>query len=300
MDTKDEFQNIDFSKIYSPSKLKLYNQCPQQYYFSYIDPVNSKLKNKLKKLPHNIWKFQTVGKAVHNAITLFLHLPVEERTEQNLLKKLYECWFSEAQWNKKPPLGKWGGFKNLEEERESYAEAIRMLKNFFKMFHSAGKIHFLPTKDLKNSIDDYKNLITKLSESYDISGKFDLILLEEDDSLYIIDFKTSKAEDRDSFQLNFYKVLAEGRFGKLVKKASFYYLRTGKKVDFDLKTINTQELKIGILNKIDGVINAAEYDPRPSKLCRYCIFINYCPAEKEVRELIGKTKEEDFPEDLPF
>jgi PD-(D/E)XK nuclease superfamily len=115
--------NIDYSKVYSPSRLKMFEQCPKQYYFTYLDPIYSKLKNKLKTIPENIWKFQTVGKAVHNAITLFYYLPLDERICDNLLRQLKTTWESEVMRNKKPPLGKWGGFKTVEEERESYKEA---------------------------------------------------------------------------------------------------------------------------------------------------------------------------------
>ena len=88
--------NLDYSKIYSPSKLKMFDQCPKQYFFSYIDPIFSKMKNKLKTLPENIWKFQTVGKAVHNAITLFYYLPETERTQDNLFRQLHKTWESDV------------------------------------------------------------------------------------------------------------------------------------------------------------------------------------------------------------
>ncbi len=32
-------EEIDYSKIYSASKLDLFSQCPQEYYFSYIAPT---------------------------------------------------------------------------------------------------------------------------------------------------------------------------------------------------------------------------------------------------------------------
>lgn len=102
-------KKVDYSKIYSPSKLDMFAKCPKSYYFYYLDPIYSQMENELKRQPQNIWKFHTLGKAVHNAITLFYHLPLEERTEERLLKNLKETWLSEAQWNKKPPLGKGGG-----------------------------------------------------------------------------------------------------------------------------------------------------------------------------------------------
>jgi hypothetical protein len=86
-----------------------------------------------------------------------------------------------------------------------------MLRNFGLICEANPDIAYLPTQDFKNSIDDYIDLITHLNSDYDISSKFDLII-KTGDRLHIIDFKTSKKEESDQFQLRFYKVLAEERF----------------------------------------------------------------------------------------
>lgn len=93
-------QNINYSKIYSSFKLKMFSECPQKYYFNYLDPIYKRMKNQLKRQPENIWPFNTLGKAVHNAITLFYYLSIKERTQNNLLLKLRETWKSEVMWNK--------------------------------------------------------------------------------------------------------------------------------------------------------------------------------------------------------
>ena len=79
---------IDFSKIYSYSKLDLFKKCSQAYDFFYLDPVYSKMKAKLRREPENIWPFQTIGKAVHDAITLFFYLPEDKKTANNLKEQL--------------------------------------------------------------------------------------------------------------------------------------------------------------------------------------------------------------------
>ena len=292
-------KNVDYSKIYSPSKLSMFSQCPKEYHFSYLDPVYSKMKSDLKRSPENIWKFYTLGKAVHNAITLFYHLPIKQRTEELLLEQLKKTWVSEVQWNKKPPLGKWGGFETLEEERNTYREAILMLRNFLKMADFNLEIEYLPTDDFKRSIDDYLNLITPLSQDFDISGKFDLIIKNNKDSLHIIDFKTGKNENGDDFQLRFYKVLAEENFKKPVKKASFYYLKTGNKKEFDLGEGETEKNKEEILGKIKQIKATDVFETKPSKLCQFCLFRSFCPEKEKVNQIIGVSKE-DYPDDLPF
>ena len=291
---------IDYSKIYSPSKIDCFYKCPKQYHFSYIDPVYSKMKNKLNKYPENIWPFNTLGKAVHNAITFFYHLPENQRTEENLKEQLKKTWESEAMWNKKPPLGKWGGFESLEEEREYYKNAILMLKNFLKIAEIAPDFKYLPTDNLKKSIDDYINLITPINKDYDISGKFDLIV-QQGNALHIIDFKTGKNEEgADDFQLRFYKLLAEENFKKPVKKTSFYFLRSGSIKESESKKEDSKKIKEEILNKIKEIKETKDFIPQPSGLCKFCIFKTFCPKKGEVSQGVKDVKKEDYPSDLPF
>lgn len=293
-------QKIDYSKIYSPSRLSLFEQCPQQYYFYYLDPVKMKMKTKLKQMPENIYPFHTLGKAVHNAITLFYYLPASERTEENLLKKLAESWTSEFRWNKKPPLLKWGGFKTVEEERNVYKEAIEMLRNFLKITEESPTIHYLPTEDFRHSIKDYQSLITSLNDNYDISGKFDLITKDEDDFLHVIDFKTSKKEETNQFQLDFYQLLAELKFNIPVRKTSFYFLKSGKKQSLEVKK-KTEEIKEKVLEKIEKIRKTENFQPKISKLCRYCLFTSFCPVKKETEQLTREFKQEElYSDDLPF
>lgn len=291
-------QNIDFSKIYSSTKLGMFTECPKSYHFSYLDPVYSKMKSDLKKRPENIWSFQTLGKAVHNAITLFYHLERDQRTKDKLKFGLRDVWQSEVMWNQQPPLGKWGGFQTLDEERDVYAQALQMLDNFFNIADKNPEIAYLPTNDFKHSIDDYKNLITPLSEDIDISGKFDLCV-KDGGNLEIIDFKTGKKEESKDFQLRFYKALAEEKFQKPVSKASFYFLRTGKIQDFPLEE-SIQKIKEEILEMV-GIIKKTEvFEARPGKLCKFCLFKDFCPEKEKVREILRETKIDDYSDDLPF
>lgn len=278
----------------------MFRQCPKEYEFSYIDPIYSKLKNKLKNQAHNIWPFYTLGKAVHNAITLFFHLPLAERDEKILKESLTAAWVSEAMWNKKPPLGKWGGFKSLEEEREIYGQALLMLKNFLKIDEIGRQIKFLPTKNFRKSIDDYISLITSVNEDFDISGKFDLITENPDRSINIIDFKTGKNDEADDFQLKFYKILAELKFKLPLKSASFYFLRTGNKREFNVGESTTQEIKNLLIERVYEIKGTKDFQAKPSRLCRYCLFKTFCPKQSEVNDLIKNIKNDEYPDDLPF
>jgi hypothetical protein len=292
--------DIDYSRIYSSTKLAMFRQCPKQYHFYYLDPVLSKLKNKLKNEPENIFSFYTLGKAVHNAITVFYHKSVEERTLAKLREVLKGTWRSEAMWRKDPPLGKWGGYATIEEERASYREALEMLGKFFASAEIDPPIAYLPTEDFMHSIGDYQALIQPLDAQSDISGKFDLIVKEGRAALQVIDFKTSKREQTDQSQLRFYKLLAELNFKKPVTKATLVYLRSGQKQEAEVADLDVKEIKNDLLDQIQTIKKTEEFIPQPGKLCRYCLFIRYCPKKDEAYGIIKTAKPEEIPDDLPF
>jgi len=291
---------IHYSRIFSASKIKLFDQCQKSFWFNYVDPISSELKNELKKLPENILSFQTLGKAVHGAITLFYHLPPEERNLENLKSKLFLAWQSEAMRFKKPPLGEWGGFSSLEEEREVYSVGLSMLKNFLMMPPLTDDFEFLPTDNLVRSIEDYHRLITPMTEDFDISGKFDLVIRNPEGSLEIVDFKTGKREEIDSFQMFFYKALAEMKFGKPVSQLKLYFLRTGRVIGVPSDDKTTEDIKKEIVEKVEKIRSTKTYNPNPTKLCKFCLFKNQCPEKEKVREAIKEVKGEDLDDDLPF
>lgn len=265
----------DFSKVYSYSKLGLFENCKKQYHFNYLDPEITPIKKQFKK-PRD---YKTLGQAVHGAITLFYHLPVQNRTFENLKECLEKAWFSEIELDKKPPLAEAGGFKNLEHERKVYADALRMLKNFFNLGDFNPDLFYLPTKTIKDSFDDYERLITPFEGDFFVSGKFDRIDKLGDETLKIIDFKTGR-KNQDRFQLDFYKLLAELNFGLKVKTLCFYYLDKGKIEEFNVLDIEKEKIKEKVLEKIKTIENTREFPPIPGTLCNHCDFKEICPVFK--------------------
>ncbi len=263
---------LDFSRIYSFSKLKLFENCPKLYHFFYLDPVISPIKKQFIK-PRD---YKTKGQAVHGAITLFYHLPEKERTFPNLKKCLAEAWFSEENPYKKPPLGKVGGFSSLKKERKTYLDSLDLLKNFFEMEKESPSLFLIPTVKIKDSFEDYEKMIKPLNKDFSISGKFDRIDKLDDGSLRVIDFKTGNNES-DHFQLEFYKLLAELNFKTKVKKVGFYYLSKKKIKEIDVSDVKKEDLKKKVLDKIKEIRETETFDPNPGKLCYHCDFKEICP-----------------------
>lgn len=267
--------SIDFSKIYSYSKLELFNKCKQQYYFNYLDPVIAPIKKQFIR-PRD---YKTKGHAVHGAITLFYYLSVKERGFNNLKKCLEMAWFSEIDLDKNPPLGQTGGFKDINHERKVYLDCLRLIRNFFNLEKQSPNLFYIPSKNIKYSFEDYEKMIKPIDSQHSISGKFDRIDKIENNGLEIVDFKTGKTRN-GSDQLEFYKLLAELNFDKKVSKVSYYYLSDKKIKSFDLSKIDNSEIKNKVLEKINIIEKTEKFSPNPSRLCSHCDFKEICPIFK--------------------
>jgi hypothetical protein len=75
----------------------------------------------------------------------------EKIRSDNILLQLRSAWISEAMWNKKPPLGKWGGFKTVEERKGIVYRSTTMLRNVYAICERDPKLHMI-LKNLSRTI----------------------------------------------------------------------------------------------------------------------------------------------------
>ncbi len=184
----------------SPYKLNLYLECPRHYWWNYINAETKSLQP--------LRGYFTMGDHVHNALKHFMGILPEKRTKQMLLGML------EFQWQKRH--GPAGGFRTAEEERDYKERAQRMLSAFFDREDMT--IRPLWASD--------KLITTGVSETLSFMGKIDRVD-EESDGLHIIDYKTSKEEREDRWQLPMYAAMAKRFFNKPVARLSYLFLETG-------------------------------------------------------------------------
>lgn len=254
-------------------KLKMYERCPRLYFFEYLDediaPIKKQIKQKRPPLE--------VGNLVHDILFKYYKVPQAQRSAATLLGQLKSAW--------PRPFGSDWGFANLEEERMWYQDTVAMLKMFYEKQQNDEHLFYVP--------DPYSRELTidiPLEQGLMLTGRVDRID-EEGDALHVVDYKTGKSEDDDEFQVMTYVLLAKQKFGREVTKASYFYLRTGQMKTFTPSYGAEQVTAERIRRLVETIKLDTQYVAKPSRLCQYCDFLEYCPAKKEVMELLKAPKE---------
>jgi CRISPR/Cas system-associated exonuclease Cas4 (RecB family) len=222
-----------FSAVWiSHSSICDFLQCPRAYYLKHIyrDP---KTKHKMKLMSAPL----ALGQAVHEAIEAISILPTQTRFSESLVVKFNHIWEKVS--------GEKGGFFDADVEagykNRGEEMLLRIMKNPGPLANAAVKIkeplpHFW--------ISEEKNII--------LCGKVDwLEYIPATDSVHIIDFKTSKKEEKDdSLQLLIYHLLVHRTQKRPVTKASYWYIgmqdELTPKILPDLDTAEKKILEIGV------------------------------------------------------
>lgn len=199
---KDKYSAIWLSH----SSISDYLKCPRLYYLRnmYKDP----------KTGHKITRMQpalALGQVVHDVIDAVSTLPTEERLKESLIDRYEQVW--------KKVSGKPGGFKSVEEEKKYRERGKAMIK---RLIDHPGPLTRKAIK-IRQELPHY--WLTE-EDNIILCGKIDwLEYCEDQDSVYIMDFKTGKHdEDPDSLQLPIYYLLVNNTQTKPVKKAYYWYL----------------------------------------------------------------------------
>ena len=129
-----------------------------------------------------------------------------------------------------------------------------------------------------------------LSEKYNFSGLADIVL-EKDDELTVIDYKTGKSHGVKDYvtELCYYKMLVEdANEDKTVKYAAIFFTKDGKYdelmfSDDEYSAVNCSvteyNSKIDLIDEVRERIEAKEFPPKRQYLCQYCDFKTHCDEE---------------------
>ncbi len=282
---------------YSPYSIGIYTRCPKQYYFEYLDNYTSTYPNKQKlkqiQVEAGNRKELVFGGLLHNILNIFFHLPESERTKDKMM-----TIFKETRTRNEGARGKQGGLPDVEEERQWYQEAANILKNFCQNQNLSPFVAYLPEIEKEDEFIKANLLKAPIREDVTLTGKIDRIDKEKE-GYHLIDYKTSKSEREDELQLMAYSILAEEALGMKLAKASYLYLRSGNLKSFNPIDKTKAETKKKLLEKAERIRTDKEFSPRPTKICCWCNYIEFCPVKEEAKKIISEYKGEE-PEELPF
>lgn len=250
----------------SPSKISIFLNCHKQYYFEYLDPEIALIKKQLKKKRPEM----EMGSFIHSSLTLFFKNPSEQRNWANMAEILKQVW--------QGPRGETFGFKTIEQERDFYSQALKMLQWFVRNENLKPDIFALPVAPPGKSFDDY--ITIPFGENLDLGGKIDRIDKLANGNLEIIDYKTGREKD-DNLQLLIYVFLAEKIFEKRVEKVKYIYLKSGNIPTITPEITDKEKAKEKIHDIASRIQTEKDWQPNVSRLCDYCDYIAFCPAKKQ-------------------
>lgn len=242
----------------SAFKLKMYETCPQQYKFTYIDRVADEYKQPKPYL--------TMGAHVHNTLKDFYEQV--ESTERNweILESMLRKRWTE---NRK-------GFADREDEKQWGMKALQMLKQFI-----------YKNDILKNPVmlEDYYDM--DLTEDIRVLGRIDRVD-QDDEGLHVIDYKTGKYDEDDisELQLIIYAMIVNANNKEPVYKASYLYLGTNQWYSIDISPEMYDEAGQEMIDRVEQIKADNEYTPTINKYCKHCDFVEICPKSSEVKERI--------------
>jgi len=202
------------------SSISDYIKCPRAYYLKniYKNPSTGKKIEIIKPA-------LALGSAVHNVLEPLAKIDPKKRFDTDLIQTFDKEFLKYS--------GKKGGFTSDEEYEENRQKGHKMLENVIKNSHILKDKTYISDQDLLNDWLSKDNNIV-------ICGKIDWINIdEENDSFTVIDFKTSKEEEKNDLQLQIYALLLYMLNKKAVNKLYYWYIN----INEELTQTNLPNLK---------------------------------------------------------
>jgi len=244
----------------SPSKISTFSDCALAFRLSAIDG-----------LPEPPSVPATKGTLVHLALQHLFARPPNERTEEAALADLDRA-FEELRVDRDYT----GLALDPEAEADFVADAARLVRRYFEVEDPAGVTPIGLELKLETQVGGLR-----------VRGIIDRLELDESGGLVVTDYKTGRApsatyQQRRLGGVTFYALLCHELFGVLPSRIQLQYLGDA----LTITTVPTEQSIRGLKAKIAALWQAVEracerddFRPRPSALCNWCAFHDYCPAK---------------------
>jgi RecB family exonuclease len=244
----------------TPSRLTTWLDCPRRYRMTYLD------RPQPPKGPP--WAHNTVGSAVHLALSRWWSEPVARRTPATARALVERAWSAD-------------GFAD-----EAQAERFRG--------HASDMVaRYVATLDPLDEPIGVERTVATRSDALAISGRVDRVD-RRGDELVVVDYKTGRsvltADDaRGSLALALYALACERTLRRACTAVELHHLPTGRVARFD----HTGDSLARQLSRAEAIgaeaVAAAQalrdggdpdelFPARASRVCAWCDFVRICPA----------------------
>jgi putative RecB family exonuclease len=243
----------------SPSRVSSFTSCPLQFRFSSIE-----------KLPEPPGIATTKGTIVHRALELLFVRPTADRTPAALTADLERA------------LGEYRTHPDYLGLRLSGDD----VDSFDRECHSLTDRYF--AMEDPTTVRDIGLELWMEARVGDLTlrGIIDRLELDSEGELVVTDYKTGRApsgnyEQKSLAGVHFYSFLCEAVFGKRPAKIRLMYLASGETIETvpsaqSVRFITTRTT--AVWSAVERACTTGEFRPRPSKLCDWCSFRQWCPA----------------------
>ncbi len=243
----------------SPSSLGAFTACPLAFRFSYV-----------QRLPEPPSAPASKGTLVHRALERLHDRPPSERTLEIALADL---GLAASELAAHPEFA---GLGLTDEEWDGFVvEAETLVRRYFDLED--------PTR--VNPIGLEIKLEAKL-DKVTLRGIIDRLELDDEGELVVTDYKTGNTpserwEQKSLAGVHLYAVLCEQNFGRRPSRVQLLYLSKPEAIvayPTD-STVRGVEMKSGaVMDAVRRACRSDDFRPRPSALCNFCSFQEFCPS----------------------
>lgn len=251
--------SLEPPKSLSPSRISAFTDCALAFRFSSID-----------RIPEPPSVPATRGTLVHGALERLFGLPSAQRTLDAAMLAVDEAFIEIAEHPDFTGLG-----LDARASAEFVAETRRLVSRYFEM----------EDPSTVNPIGLELKLETEL-DGVILRGIIDRLERDEEGNLVVTDYKTGRVPSVNHEQsrlegVHYYALLCERALGERPERIQLLYLADAVRIT---ATPTTQSI-VGHERKANAVWSAIEracireeFRPKPSKLCDWCSFKEWCPA----------------------
>ena len=243
----------------SPSSMGCYTSCPLAFKFSYV-----------QRLPEPPSMPASKGTLVHLALQHLHWRPPADRTIEAALLDLRRA-SRELEGD-----AEFSGLELTAEQLEQFrADAEVLVRRYFELEDPTRVRPIGLELKLEASIG-----------SLTLRGIIDRLELDADGELVVTDYKTGKVPGQTFEQtrlggVHFYAFLCEQVFGKRPARIQLLYLSEPVAIIAEPSEQSIRGLRqrtSAIWSAVERACENDDFRPRPSRLCDWCAFREYCPA----------------------